>query len=108
MPAPDGSCTEGSVCVRMARFSVKDHGGRAGPVRQGGMLEHMIGAVAQAEARTRGFIEQVRRRNAGQDSDTVLTNVTAEVEAVRQERYAEEQHASAYLGTIDTMPQASS
>ena len=39
-------------------------------------------------------IEQVQERNADKDPDEVLADVTAEVEAVRQEMYEEESKAT--------------
>jgi prevent-host-death family protein len=50
-------------------------------------------AIEQAERRTWQLIEQMRERNADMGPDEILADVTAEVEAVRQEHYDKEQAA---------------
>lgn len=50
-------------------------------------------AIEKAEQRTWQLIDQLREQNADQDPDDILADVTAEVEAVRQERYAKEHDA---------------
>ena len=43
--------------------------------------------LVEAQQRAWQAVEQVQQRNADADPDQVLEDVTAEVEAVRQERY---------------------
>jgi prevent-host-death family protein len=50
-------------------------------------------AMVKAEQRTWQLIDEMRERNAGLDPDAILADVTAEVEAVRQARYEQEQDA---------------
>jgi prevent-host-death family protein len=49
-------------------------------------LERLTQLEEQEQAAL-ALIERVQARNAGQDSDEVLADVTAEVESVRQERH---------------------
>ena len=48
-------------------------------------------AMEKAEQRTWQLIDQLREQNADADPEDILADVTAEVEAVRQEGYAREQ-----------------
>ena len=50
-------------------------------------------AIQQEEARTWQLIDELRQKNAQFDPAEIEADVTAEVEAVRKQRYEEEQHA---------------
>ncbi|MGD9893503.1 MAG: type II toxin-antitoxin system Phd/YefM family antitoxin [Dehalococcoidia bacterium] len=50
-------------------------------------------ALQQEEAQTWQLIDAMRQQNAPFDPDEIEAAVTAEVEAVRERRYAEEQRA---------------
>jgi prevent-host-death family protein len=50
-------------------------------------------AIRQEEERTWQLIDELRQKNAQFDPEEIEADVTAEVEAVRQQRYEEEQQA---------------
>lgn len=52
------------------------------------------------EERAWAVVERVRDHNADKDPDEILADVTAEVEAVRQELYERRQAAKAVAGGI--------
>ena len=47
----------------------------------------------QAEERDWALVDQVQARNSEKDPDDMLADVTAELEAARQEHHAEQEHA---------------
>jgi AbrB family looped-hinge helix DNA binding protein len=60
-------------------------------VKHGMSLDEFIAATRGLEDAARARVRQVQDRNAANNPDDVLADVTAEVESVRQERHAEQQ-----------------